>query len=130
MGVQKVYKLENRPGPTLLFRSNLIQGGIKLTLLIETFKFIPLVVKLMSSMSFSHAYVLVNVEIGAESRIVNELKKVPEITEAWVVYGVYDIVVKVKAENPEKLKEIVSERIRKIDGVRNTLTLIPVEGFP
>ncbi|MCI4439066.1 MAG: Lrp/AsnC family transcriptional regulator [Thermoproteota archaeon] len=81
-------------------------------------------------MSFSHAYVLVNVEIGAESRIVNELKKVPEIAEAWVVYGVYDIVVKVKAENPEKLKEIVSERIRKIDGVRNTLTLIPIEGFP
>jgi DNA-binding Lrp family transcriptional regulator len=73
---------------------------------------------------------LVNVEIGAESRIVNELKKVPEIAEAWVVYGVYDIVVKVKAENPEKLKEIVSERIRKIDGVRNTLTLIPIEGFP
>jgi len=27
------------------------------------------------------------------------------------------------------LKEAVSERIRKIDGVRNTLTLIPIEGF-
>lgn len=81
-------------------------------------------------MSFAHAYVLVNVEIGTESRIINELKKVPEIVEAWVVYGVYDIVVKVKAENPEKLKEVVSEKIRKIDGVRNTLTLIPIEGFP
>jgi len=81
-------------------------------------------------LSFAHAYVLVNVEIGTESRIINELKKVPEIVEAWVVYGVYDIVVKVKAENPEKLKEVVSEKIRKIDGVRNTLTLIPIEGFP
>jgi len=80
-------------------------------------------------LSFSHAYVLVNVEIGAESHIINELKKVPEITEAWVVYGVYDIVVKVKAGNPEELKEIISERIRKINGVRNTLTLIPIEGF-
>lgn len=81
-------------------------------------------------MAFTHAYVLVNVEIGAESRIVNDLKKIPEIMEAWVVYGVYDIVVKVKAESPERLKETVSERIRKIEGVRNTLTLIPIEGFP
>ncbi len=81
-------------------------------------------------MAFTHAYVLVNVEIGAESRIINDLKKIPDILEAWVVYGVYDIVVKVKADSPEKLKETVSERIRKIDGVRNTLTLIPIEGFP
>jgi len=73
--------------------------------------------------------VLVNVEIGAESKIISEMKNISEITEAWVVYGVYDIVVKVKADSPEKLKEAVSERIRKIDGVRNTLTLIPIEGF-
>jgi DNA-binding Lrp family transcriptional regulator len=79
---------------------------------------------------FTHAFVLVNVEIGAESKIIAELRSVPEIIEAWVVYGVYDIVLKVKADNPETLKEAVSERIRKIDGVRNTLTLIPIEGFP
>lgn len=81
-------------------------------------------------MSFTHAYVLVNVEIGSETKVINDLKKVPDIVEAWVVYGVYDIVVKVKADSPEKLKETVSERIRKISGVRNTLTLIPIEGFP
>lgn len=84
----------------------------------------------MRKMPFTHAFVLVNVEIGAESKIIAELRSVPEIIEAWVVYGVYDIVLKVKADNPETLKEAVSERIRKIDGVRNTLTLIPIEGFP
>jgi len=71
----------------------------------------------------------VNVEVGAESRILNQLRNVPEVVEAWSVYGVYDLVVKIKAENPEKLKQIVIERIRKIDGVRSTLTLIPIEGF-
>ena len=76
-----------------------------------------------------HSYVLVNVEVGAESRILNQLRNVPEVVEAWSVYGVYDLVVKIKAENPEKLKQIVIERIRKIDGVRSTLTLIPIEGF-
>jgi len=84
----------------------------------------------VKELALSHAYVLVNVEIGAESRIISDLRKISDVTEAWVVYGVYDIVVKVKADSPEKLKETVSERIRKIDGVRNTLTLIPIEGFP
>lgn len=52
-------------------------------------------------MAFTHAFVLVNVEIGAESKIINELKSVPEIIEAWVVYGVYDIVVKVRRRTPK-----------------------------
>ena len=81
-------------------------------------------------MAPSQSYVLVNVDVGTESRIINELKNVPEVAEAWAVYGVYDIVVKVKADNPDELKKIVLERIRKIEGVRSTLTLIPIEGFP
>ncbi|MEM2687456.1 MAG: Lrp/AsnC ligand binding domain-containing protein [Thermoproteota archaeon] len=46
-----------------------------------------------------------------------------------MVFGVYDIITKVEAENSEKLKEFISRYIRKIEGVRNTLTLMPIEGF-
>ncbi len=42
------------------------------------------------------AFVLINTEIGAEEEVVNELKKIPYIKEAHVVYGVYDIVAKVE----------------------------------
>lgn len=68
-------------------------------------------------------------EIGAEGDVVKQLEANSGVKEAWVVYGVYDIVAKVEAESTERLKEIVSDNIRKLDGVRNTLTLIPIEGF-
>lgn len=77
----------------------------------------------------SHAYVLINVEMGNEKTVLDQLKNVENVKEGWIVYGIYDIVVKVSAERTEQLKEIISEKIRKIDGVRNTLTLIPIEGF-
>jgi len=57
------------------------------------------------------AFVLINTEIGAEEEILNELSKVPNVKEAYVVYGLYDIVAKVEAETMNKLKEVISWRI-------------------
>ncbi|MEM2940348.1 MAG: Lrp/AsnC ligand binding domain-containing protein [Thermoproteota archaeon] len=76
-----------------------------------------------------HAYVLINVEIGTENDVLNRLKEITGVVESWIVFGVYDIITKVEAENSEKLKEFISRSIRKIEGVRNTLTLMPIEGF-
>jgi Lrp/AsnC family transcriptional regulator for asnA, asnC and gidA len=76
-----------------------------------------------------HAYVLINVEIGTENDVLNKLKEISGVVESWIVFGVYDIITKVEAENSEKLKEFISRSIRKIEGVRNTLTLMPIEGF-
>ncbi len=74
------------------------------------------------------AFVLINTEIGAEEEILQELKKIPNVKEAYVVYGVYDIVAKVEAENMDKLKEIISWKIRRLDKVRSTLTMLVVTG--
>lgn len=57
------------------------------------------------------AFVLINTEIGSEEEILNELKKIPNVKEAYVVYGVYDVVAKVEAESMDKLKEVISWRI-------------------
>ncbi len=73
------------------------------------------------------AFVLINTEIGSESDVLKELKKVEGVEEASAVYGVYDIVARVKAETMDKLKEIVTWRIRRLDKVRSTLTMIVVE---
>ncbi len=74
------------------------------------------------------AFVLINSEIGAEDELLHELKKITNVKEAYSVYGVYDIVVKVEAETMEKLKEIVTWKIRRLDKVRSTLTMIVMEG--
>ncbi len=73
------------------------------------------------------AFVLVNTEIGSESEVLTLLKKVDGVQEAYAVYGVYDIVAKIGAETMDKLKEIVTWHIRRLDKVRSTLTMIVIE---
>ena len=73
------------------------------------------------------AFVLVNIGLGAEYKIVDELRKITNVKEACVTYGVYDIIAWVEAESLEKLKEIVTTRIRSIHNVRATLTTVVAE---
>jgi len=73
------------------------------------------------------AFVLVNAEVGSEDKVVQELRKIPNVKESYAVYGVYDIVAKVEAESMDKLKEIITWKIRKLDKVRSTLTTLVIE---
>ncbi|MEM0007494.1 MAG: Lrp/AsnC ligand binding domain-containing protein [Candidatus Bathyarchaeia archaeon] len=73
------------------------------------------------------AFVLINTEIGSEADVLKDLKKIEGVEEAFAVYGVYDIIARVSAESMDKLKEIVTWRIRRLDKVRSTLTMIVVE---
>ncbi len=72
------------------------------------------------------AYLLLNVETGTEEDVMNDLKTHQEVKEAWMVYGVYDIIVRVETETMEKLKNVVSWTIRRLDRVRSTMTMIVV----
>lgn len=74
------------------------------------------------------SFVLINAEIGSEDEVLQELKKISNVKEAYVVYGVYDIVAKVEADSMDKLKEVVTWKVRRLDKVRSTLTMIVVEG--
>ncbi|MEM2320747.1 MAG: Lrp/AsnC ligand binding domain-containing protein [Candidatus Bathyarchaeia archaeon] len=73
------------------------------------------------------AFVLINSEIGSEGEVLNELRKVEGVEEAYSVYGVYDIIAKVRADSMEKLKDIVTWKIRRLNKVRSTLTMIVIE---
>jgi DNA-binding Lrp family transcriptional regulator len=75
----------------------------------------------------SVAFVLINAEIGSENEILEGLSKVKNVIEAHMVYGVYDIVTKVEAETMEELKETITWKIRRLDKVRSTLTMIVME---
>ena len=70
------------------------------------------------------AYVLINAEVGSEEQVLKEIKTIDEVKEAAIVYGVYDIIARLEAGTMSNLKEIITERIRKISLVRSTLTMI------
>lgn len=79
------------------------------------------------------AYVLINVESGTEDRVLKAIKNIVDpdgivaVEESYISYGVYDLIVKIRSESMEELKEIVSYKIRQISNVRSTLTLMLVE---
>ncbi|UCC58142.1 MAG: Lrp/AsnC ligand binding domain-containing protein [Candidatus Bathyarchaeum sp.] len=73
----------------------------------------------------SLVYVLLNTEPGHMGSVLEEIKKIDGVEEAYMVYGIYDICVKVKTEIPQKLKGVV-QRIRSQENVSYTLTLMVV----
>ena len=73
------------------------------------------------------AFLLISANLSAEDKVVDELRKMPNVKEAYVTYGVYDIVARIEAESMEKLKEIITSKIRRLENVRSTLTTIVVD---
>lgn len=70
------------------------------------------------------AYVLVNTELGQEKAILEALNRVEEVSRIHTVYGVYDLIVEVEAESMDRLKEIILNKVRRIEHVKNTITLL------
>ena len=73
------------------------------------------------------AHVLINADLGAEEQLIKELKAIENVKEVYVVYGVYDIVAKIQGASMEKVKETITWKIRRLEKVRSTLTMIVVE---
>jgi len=71
------------------------------------------------------AYVLLNSEMGYERDVLKALKDIPEVKEAFKIYGIYDIIIKIEADTVGELKELVSE-IKHMEKVRTTLTMIVI----
>jgi len=76
----------------------------------------------------AQAYVLLNCELGAEEEIIGKLKELENVKEVHVTFGAYDITAKLEAETAEKLRETITQNLRKMDKIRSTLTLTVVEG--
>ncbi len=80
----------------------------------------------------SIAFVLVNTELSFDIEIIGKIKDIlgseKDIEyEIQGVYGIYDIVLKISSNNDEKLRAIITNKIRKIDKIQSTLTMTVIE---
>ena len=73
------------------------------------------------------AYVLLNTEIGAESKVLEALKKIDGVEEAHNLWGIYDIIANIKADSLEKLRNIITKGIGQVEKVNSKLTLVITE---
>ena len=74
------------------------------------------------------AYVLINCELGSEESIIKQLKTLDGVIEVHGTFGAYDILAKIESSTVEVLRETITWKIRKIDKIRSTLTLMGIEG--
>jgi len=70
------------------------------------------------------AFVLINCDLGCEKVIIDELKHLDHVKHVHGVFGAYDILVRVESENIESLRDAITWKIRKLNRVRSTLTLM------
>lgn len=70
------------------------------------------------------AYVLIVTDPGKTRHVHEEINKVPSIKEMHEVMGPYDIVVEIEVESLQEIPEILGERIRTIEGIQSTTSLV------
>jgi len=78
------------------------------------------------------SYVLINSDLGKDVEIIARIKEIMKEQndvklEIQGVYGVYDVIVKLSADDTSKLRSIVTNDIRKIENVQSTLTMMVIE---
>ena len=78
------------------------------------------------------AYVLLNSDLGSDESIITKVKEILDNEEnikypVQGVYGVYDIVLKISSDNTDNLRSVITNKIRKIDKVQSTLTMMVIE---
>ena len=77
-------------------------------------------------------YILINSDLGSDVEIIQKIKQILDSEssikyEVQGVYGVYDIIVKITADSMDLLRSIITNKIRKIDKVYSTLTMMVIE---
>ena len=70
------------------------------------------------------AYVQIALDNAKETDIYNQLRGLPEIQEAHILFGEWDLMVKIELQAPEALGTFVMDKIRSIPGVKLTSTMI------
>ena len=72
------------------------------------------------------AYVLINCDLGYEEDIISQLKTIDGVKEVHGTFGAYDILAKVESDDVDKLRDTITSKIRKLDRIRSTLTLMVI----
>ncbi len=73
------------------------------------------------------AFMFINCEMGAEKAVIDELKTFDAVKEVIGTFGVYDILVKLEADSDHKLRDTITQKIRKMNKAGTTITLMVIQ---
>jgi len=69
-------------------------------------------------------YVMINCELGAEADLIEKIREIENVKDVFGTFGAHDILVKVEADHLEKLREVITWQIQKLDKIRSTVSLV------
>lgn len=75
------------------------------------------------------SYTLIRVQPSADANVYKTVKELLPVKEVITTYGEYDMIVKIDIENLDELDQFIFQRLRAIEGVEATTTLIQAN-FP
>ena len=67
-------------------------------------------------------FILLNCDLGAEEYIVDELKQMQKVSNAYLTFGAYDVIADIETKNQEEFEKTIAV-IRKLSRVVSTMTL-------
>mgnify|MGYP000108843013 FL=1 len=67
-------------------------------------------------------FILLNCDLGAEEYIVDELKQMQDISNAYLTFGAYDVIAEIQTDNQDEFEKMIAT-IRKLSRVVSTMTL-------
>ena len=73
-------------------------------------------------------FVLLNCDLGAEEYLLDEIKQIPEVHQAYLTFGAYDIIIEIHAKSQDDFDKTVSNKIRRLSRVMSTMTLKVLSG--
>ncbi len=68
------------------------------------------------------AYIFLQVQVGSDARVAQQVSDIPSVTSVDIVTGPYDVVIRAEADSIDELGKRVLRPIQEIDGVTRTLT--------
>ena len=79
----------------------------------------------------AQAFITIHCAKSDESSVMNSLNEIPEVIEADILVGNFEIICKIAAPTYNDISEIIGQKIRKIDGIKSTTTINVVsnQGF-
>ena len=70
------------------------------------------------------AFVMITCETGCETSVLESIRELEGIKEIKGIIGNYDIILKIESESTEKLRDLISSKIRRIPQILATTTLL------
>jgi DNA-binding Lrp family transcriptional regulator len=67
-------------------------------------------------------FILLNCDLGAEEYIIDELKQMQNISNAYLTFGAYDVIAEIQTKNQDEFEKVIAI-IRKLTRVVSTMTL-------